>query len=82
MHINRSSIVLDLRTNVLISFAKPFLELVKINGCGVCKETSLAREYRDHPLLYSGPSYQVIEGFRSTFATVLNRRLDGLIGAI
>lgn len=40
------------------------------------------RDYRHHPLLYSASFCQVIEGFRSTFATELNRRLDGLIGAI
>ncbi|HBP6125385.1 TPA: DEAD/DEAH box helicase family protein, partial [Pseudomonas aeruginosa] len=33
-------------------------------------------------VLCFAPSSQVVEGFRSTFATVLGRRLDGQIGAV
>ncbi|HFX1248787.1 diguanylate cyclase [Pseudomonas indoloxydans] len=33
-------------------------------------------------VLCFAPSCQVVEGFRSTFATVLGRRLDGQIGAV
>jgi len=33
-------------------------------------------------VLCFAPSCQVVDGFRSTFATVLGRRLDGLIGAV
>ncbi len=33
-------------------------------------------------VLCFAPSCQVVEGFRSTFATVLGRRLDGLLGAV
>lgn len=33
-------------------------------------------------VLCFAPSCQVVEGFRSTFATVLNRRMDGLLGAV
>lgn len=33
-------------------------------------------------ILCFAPSCQVVDGFRSTFATVLNHRIDGLIGAI
>ncbi|MDM9652468.1 DEAD/DEAH box helicase [Stutzerimonas kunmingensis] len=33
-------------------------------------------------VLCFAPSCQVVEGFRSTFATVLNRRIDGLLGAV
>lgn len=82
MHISSSSTFLDVHTTALIYFAKPLLELAKKMAAEFAKKTSLAREYRHHPLLYSTPSYQVIEGFRSTFATVLNRRLNGLIDAI
>jgi superfamily II DNA or RNA helicase len=33
-------------------------------------------------VLCFAPSCQVVEGFRSTFATALGRRLDGLLGAV
>ncbi|MED6045532.1 diguanylate cyclase, partial [Pseudomonas aeruginosa] len=33
-------------------------------------------------VLCFAPSCQVVEGFRSTFSTVLGRRLDGQIGAV
>ena len=33
-------------------------------------------------VLCFAPSCQVVEGFRSTFAAVLGRRLDGQIGAV
>lgn len=33
-------------------------------------------------VLCFAPSCQVVEGFRSTFATVLGRRMDGLLGAV
>lgn len=46
----------------------------------------LARRLRELGLidmvLCFAPSCQVVEGFRSTFAAVLERRLDGLLGAL
>lgn len=67
---------------IFISFAKPLLELAKNKWLRSLQKTSLTRDYRHHPLLCAASFCQVIEGFRSTFATELNRRLDGLIGAI
>lgn len=53
-------------------------------------KTRMAAELARHLLqqgkidlvLCFAPSCQVVEGFRSTFSSVLGRRLDGLIGAI
>jgi len=42
----------------------------------------LLKEDRIDLVLCFAPSCQVVEGFRSTFATVLGRRLDGQIGAV